>query len=83
MLKYIYVAAALFVAAVFSYVGYVFYDRAEAKKTIAKKESVIQTKIVEVDLAGVAEKAKGQIEQIDKEDNNEADISFGVHHYTF
>ena len=80
---YLYAGIVLFMLGILSYIGYVFYDRAEAKKTVVKQKGTIQTKTVEVKLTGIAENAKGQIQQVDKEQTNEADTSFGVHHYTF
>jgi len=80
---YIYAGLILFAISVLSYIGYVFYDRAEAKKTIIKKDGVIETKKIEVQTTSIAEKAKGAIEQINKEDTHEADTSVGTHHHPF
>ena len=77
------VSIVVFMLSILSYITYVFYDRAEVKRTVIKQEGTIQTKTVEVKLTGIAENAKGQIQQVDKEEINEADTSFGVHHYTF
>jgi len=80
---YLYAGIVLVVMAILSYVAYVFHDRAEAKKTIMQKETIIETQKVETQLTSIAEKAKGKIEQIEKEKTHEADTSFGVHSYTF
>lgn len=80
---YLYTGIALCMIALFSYIAYVFHDRAEAKKTILQKDTVIKTQKVETKLTSIAEKAKGKIEQIEKEEPHEADTSFGVHSYTF
>jgi len=80
---YLYTGIVLFVVAILSYVAYVFHDRAEAKKTIVEKETIIETQKTEMQLTSIAEKAKGKIEQINKEKHHEADTSSGVHSYTF
>jgi len=80
---YLYAGIVLLVVAILSYVAYVFHDRAAAKKTIVEKETIIETQKTEMQLTSIAEKAKGKIEQINKEKTHEADTSFGVHSYTF
>ena len=80
---YFYIGIATFMLGIISYVGYVFYDRAEAKKTIIQKDEVIETKKIEVQTTSIAQKAKGEIEQINKEDTHEADTSVGTHHHPF
>lgn len=80
---YLYIGIATFILLVVSYVGYVFYDRAEAKETIIKKDAVIEAKKIEVKTTSIAQKARGKIEQINKEEAREADTTFGVHNYSF
>lgn len=80
---YIYAVIIVFVVGVLSYIGYVFYDRAEAKKTVVKQKGTIETKKTEIKTTGIAERAKGEIKQVEKRKNYEADTSFGVHSYSF
>ena len=80
---YLYMAVVVLIISMLSYVGYVFYDRAEVKKSIIKKDAVIATQKIEVQTTSIAEHAKGKIEQIDKEVTDEAPSTIGVHQYTF
>lgn len=80
---YLYIGIATFMLGIVSYVGYVFWDRAEAKKKVVTQEGTIETKKIEIKTTGIAERAKGEIKQVDKRKNYEADTSFGVHSYSF
>ena len=80
---YLYIGIATFMLGIVSYVGYVFLDRAEVKKKVVTQKETIETKKIEIKTTAIAERAKGEITQVDKEKRNEADTSFGVHSYTF